>query len=228
MIRLFKIIWQQGGTGKFAIGQLLIIVALVGVNIWNRNTIANLRDWQEAVLVAVSTAADVRTKDGKPATLRAKDAVAQIRIFGQFRDDVLGANATARLRQAARVQAVEAEAKSRNQENVDAYEAKLAAARRVADQLRSDLMRASAATSAYPGGHRKADMSALSNARRAPDAPASPDGLPDPAKWQPAMNLYERLLATEQALQLEALINSVSALGAIDPNASQNERALPQ
>jgi hypothetical protein len=214
--------------GKFALGQLLVILALVGVHIWNRNTIANLRGWQEDVMVALSTAADARDKRGKPATLKPKYAVMQIRIFGEFRADVLAASAKARSAQSAQIKRIEAKVNADNQEKFNAYDAKIRDARSLADRLRADLMRAGTKPAANPIVGRAAGVPAIPDATRSPDAPASPDGLPDPDKWQPAMNLDERLLATEQALQLEALINSVRSLASIDPNESQNERALPQ
>lgn len=225
MINLFRRV-AATITGKFAIVQLLVIIALLSSNAWNRHKIHQLKRWQDGVISALSVAADVRDKSGAPALLDRAQAIRQITIFGQFRNDVIRANIEAKLREAATIARVRRAVESSNKETLDDYQSKLAAARAVADHLRACLMRNRASATADPGCPGQSKLPALPAATSRTDAPADPHRLPQPDR--PDFTLDARLLATEQALQLDALIKSVAALAAIDPNAAVEREANEQ
>ena len=88
------------------------------------------------------------------------------------------------------------------------YQARLAAARTRAERLRND-----AQPAAGPGGGGSAAVSGLPQATGLAAPPPGQDRLPD----------SERLIATEQAIQLDELIRWVRAQSAVDPNARTSE-----
>jgi len=89
-----------------------------------------------------------------------------------------------------------------NERTIDAYEARLGDARAVANRVRGE----AGATASHSGSGRAAPVSAAGPAARAADGPAAQDGL----------SLAERLIATEQAIQLDELIKWVRAQAAVD------------
>ena len=90
------------------------------------------------------------------------------------------------------------------------YETRLAAARDRAQRLRI----AAGAPAASPCGRGTPAMSSLPAGACGVAQTASQDRLPDP----------DALIATEQALQLDALIRWVRAQAAVDPNQSASQR----
>ena len=91
------------------------------------------------------------------------------------------------------------------------FEARIADARTRAGRLRGQ----SAVASADPGDRRAASM---------PGLPAAPGGA-DQAAAQDRLSLADRLTATEQAIELDELINWVKAQAAVDNNASAVARS---
>jgi hypothetical protein len=101
---------------------------------------------------------------------------------------------------------VAAEQRAINERTENAYEARLADARARADRLRIEPR--TAATD--PGSRGSAGMPGISAAAGQPSQAAGQGGLPD------------RLIATEQAIQLDELIKWVRQQHAIDPNHTPN------
>ena len=95
-----------------------------------------------------------------------------------------------------------------NERTTHDLEARLAAARLAADRLR----RNAGGAAADPGGRGAAHMPGLSAPARGASEAAGED------------RLSERLIATEQAIQLDELIRWVRAQSAIDPNAEAGTR----
>lgn len=98
------------------------------------------------------------------------------------------------------------------------YTARLADARARAERLRQELR----ARAAAGGSRRTVEVRGLSVARRGPAAAATDPRLPSPDRTD-AEQLERDLVATEQALQLDALIDWILKQSAIDPN----EQAQP-
>ena len=96
---------------------------------------------------------------------------------------------------------VEADQRAISERTLDDYEARLAAARARADRLRVQAP-AAAAHSGSRGGAAMSDLSAAA-------------GAPDPAPAQDRLPHSDALIATEQAIQLDALIKWVKAQGAV-------------
>jgi hypothetical protein len=102
---------------------------------------------------------------------------------------------------------VAAEQRSINERISDEYEARLAAARLSARSLRDE----AAAAAADPGAGGTASMPRLPAPAGGPAEGARQDRLPD----------SDALIATEQAIQLDALIRWVKAQAAVDPTGNQ-------
>jgi hypothetical protein len=94
-----------------------------------------------------------------------------------------------------------------NERTADDYETRLAAARAVAERMRLEL--AKAATN--PGG---------GGATGVPGLPAAPGGAAQAAGTN-GLSLAERLLATEQGIQLDELIKWIERQHAVDPNGKE-------
>lgn len=112
---------------------------------------------------------------------------------------------------------------AKQQEITDAvrndYTIRLADARARADRLRRELQARSAAGGASAGGA----VSGIPVATGGAPAAAADDGLPD-AALAAAERIERELVATEQALQLDALIDWVERQAAIDPNAGETRQ----
>ncbi|HEY4071384.1 MAG TPA: hypothetical protein VGM04_07505 [Sphingomicrobium sp.] len=128
----------------------------------------------------------------------------QAALAGTIANYRAAANA-ARAADQANLERVAAKQRSINERTSDDYETRLAAARTLAQRLRGQA--ATAATDSRAGG--ATPVSGLSAPAPGPAETAGKDGLPDP----------DRLLATEQAIQLDELIKWVQKQSAIDPNA---------
>ena len=103
---------------------------------------------------------------------------------------------------------VSAEQRSINERTSNDYEARLAVARSLAQRLREQ----AAAAAADPRAGRAAPMPGLSTAAGRTAEAAGQDRLPQP----------DRLTATEQAIQLDELIEWIKAQAAVDPNKKEN------
>lgn len=112
-----------------------------------------------------------------------------------------------------RLARVEAEQQEITDDTIRSFEARLADARAVASRLREQS--GNVPTGARPAGSTDSlEGAALSQAAGGPDETAALPRLPDPAD-----ELHWRLVATEQAIQLDELISWVEAQSTIDPNA---------
>lgn len=113
------------------------------------------------------------------------------------------AAAAARAADAANIQRVTTEQSAINQRSSDDFEARISDARARAGRLQQQ----AAAAEAHSGSGGAAPMSGLSAGAQATAGTAGQDRLP----------LADRLTATEQALQLDALIKWVNAQSSVDP-----------
>jgi hypothetical protein len=107
---------------------------------------------------------------------------------------------------------VAAEQRAINERTEHEYEARLAAARSLADRLRNQ----APAAASHPGRGGAAAVRPL---------PASPGGA-DQAARQNGLSYADRLIATEQAIQLDEVIKWVRAQAQVD-NGSSAERSRP-
>lgn len=207
-----------------ALCNIVVIVMLVGVNVWQRVTINALKAWQAAVIEAVSHASDQRDGKGQLRLVKSGEILAHINALGRFRTDTIAARAKARADDAQHVIATERQDAAITRKSADDYENRLAAARADADALRRRLnavrssaadrslgLRGAASTADGQRGGGPAPVSGLSAARPAPDATSATDGLPPSgdAFATASMSIDERQLATEQAIQLDELITSI-------------------
>ena len=110
----------------------------------------------------------------------------------------------ARLREEARLARVAAEQKEITDAVVLDYQQRLAAARAHAERLREELRAGAGAAGAASG-------------ERMPGAGDTAGGA-DEAPGDHRLSVEERLIATEQALQLDALIDWIERQKAVDPN----------
>jgi hypothetical protein len=99
---------------------------------------------------------------------------------------------------------VQSEQRLINERTSDDYETRLAAARAVADRLRGELAKAAS----NPGG---------GGATAVPGLPAAAGGAAQ-AAGEDGLSIDERLLATEQGIQLDELIKWIRRQAAVDPN----------
>jgi hypothetical protein len=112
----------------------------------------------------------------------------------------------ARIADQANAQRVAAEQQAISERTSNDYEARLAAARTLAQRLRD----AAAGAAADPGGRAAASVPGLSSAA----------GGPVEAARQDRLSLADRQLATEQAIQLDELIKWIRAQAKVDNNAA--------
>lgn len=184
---------------------LIIVLGLaLAVQTWRVST---LKAWQGRVVEATSSAADIRRKDGSPGRLATNAVVPQIRAFGQFVRDTKDARAKAKASDQANVIRVERTQTQVNEETSNDYQKKLADLRRRADALR--LRRP--ATAANPGGGGKPRVSGVPDAAGGPDGASGENGFPDGR-----LDAADALIASEQALRLQALQEWVRRQAAID------------
>lgn len=176
-----------GAVGLIAIGAFLWIA-----NGW-RTERNDLLAWQGNVVMATTEAIDIRDpKTGALLPTKPKDVAAHIRNLGIAIKDVRLKTAQAQAQDLADARAVERQNSLISQEISNDYQERLAAARATAERLRRDLD----AATAHQGRGGNAGVS------RPADAPSRPSG----AGAQDGFSLADRLIATEQAIQLDALI----------------------
>lgn len=208
-----------GEMGLVSAIALAVIVANVGVNIWQRWTINDLKDWRGGVLEELSQAVDQRGKSGDLLPVTAKDARAHIAALGRFRADTRNAQARARAEDSQHVLSVERQDAAITRKAGDDYDARIAQARADADALRTRLADADErlriaqrASGNGEGGSRAPPVPGLSVARPEADEAPGADRL-SPCACNPPitgpMTIAERQLATEQAIQLDELITTI-------------------
>ena len=129
------------------------------------------------------------------AELRQQQVLAEKAAHSATAANYRAAAAQAREADAANSARVRAEQARINERTAHDFESRIAAARAASDRLRSH----AAASGADPGAGGTADLPRLSASAGSPVETARHDGLPD----------TERLIATEQAIQLDELIKWV-------------------
>ncbi len=201
------------------IGRVIVAVLIVAnacFCLFQRETINDLRRWQASIVTATAQAVDQRDSKGALLPVRAKDVAAHIATLGRLKIDLAAAREKARADDAAHALASERQASSINRKGQDDYLDRVNQARATAAALRAadagGVQQAGGATSADPGGSRSAPVSGLSVARPAADEAAGANGLP--LTCEP-MTIDERLLATEQAIQLDELIGVIEGFARI-------------
>lgn len=216
MLSLFRKLFT-GEMGIVSALTLAVIVANVGLNIWQRWTINDLREWQSGVLEEVAQAVDQRGRNGALLSVSIKDARTHIAALGRFRTDTIAARSKARADDAEHTLTVERQDAAINRKAGDDYDARIAQARADADALRARLAVANQRLrdAARPSGDGErgggnAPVPGLSDARPAPDEAAGTDRLPEAvAAPMTSMSIDERELATRQAIQLDELITAI-------------------
>ena len=157
------------------------------------------------VLVKASEARHWRKQSGRYEQLYVAGQGAMAQTVANYR----AAAETARLADAANATRVAAAQRSISERTTNDFEARLADARARALRLQ---LEPRAAAAAYGSG-RTAAVPAAGAAPRAAGGAAAEIRLPDAAK---SLSLDERLVATEQAIQLDELIKWVKAQAAVD------------
>ncbi len=184
-----------------AVGVIAIAAFLWMVNGW-RTDRNELRAWQGTVVMATTEAVDVR--DGKSGALlpvKAKDVATHIANLGRAIKDVKAKTAQAQVDDLIHAREVEQNNTLISKEISRDYQADLAAARATADRLRGQLN--AAANDQGRRGTTGVSGSAAAIAR--PAGAAAQDGF----------SVADRLIATEQAIQLDALIRFYNRTAAI-------------
>jgi hypothetical protein len=176
-------------------------------------SLLRLLDWQGIAGIAVSLAlalllviqkAEIRhwkKQSGELEQLYSKERAAHAGTIANYR----AAADAARAADAANLERVSAEQRSINERTEHDFEARLAAARTLAQRLRGQ------AAAADPGARGAASVPGLPAPAGGPVASSGEDGLPD----------SDRLLATEQAIQLDELINWIREQAAVDSSAQK-------
>lgn len=214
-----------GEAGLVSSLVMIVIVANVGLNIWQRNTIADLKDWRAGVLEEIAQAVDQRNDKGQLLPVKAADARAHIASLGRFRTDVIAARLKAQADDSRAVLDAERENSTLTRKDADDYLSQIAAIRAEADRLRANLAAARAAggvrstdraAGTDSGGRGDAPVPGLSAARSGADAATEAAGLSPSGDACTPMSIDERQDATEQAHQLDRLISSIEKLKAAD------------
>lgn len=174
----------------FGLGLIALLGCIYTALSWRaeRN---ELREWRGQVVAATVDAAGLKDSKGRPAKLKPKDVPQQIRFLGEALSAVRLKTAQAQADDAAHARAVEQRQAKISQEASNDYQKQLTAVR--ADYAERVRKARAAATNQSRGGNPSVSSQPGSAGR--PDATASEDRLP------PA----DALIATEQALQLQAL-----------------------
>lgn len=172
--------------------------------------------WRGALAVfalALSASLSWQLNGSRLETARAEVALADERTAHRITvANVRLAAAQAKIDDAENAKRVIAEQSRITQEVSRDYQTRLAGVRARADALRLQLLRT---PSTDPDGAAEPRVPATGSTAGGPDGPAAQDRLPPPAGL---MDLEDRLTATEQAIQLEALQAWVRAQAAIDTN----------
>lgn len=219
----------SSAIGRMVGGQMIVIALLAGMNLWQRHRISGLDHWRDTMLVALGDAVDQRDASGNILPVRASDAATHIRALGRFRADVILAREKAALADASHALAVERSDNSTTRKAADDFDARIAQARARAAHFGGDSADPGAPRTgvvrrperAAPDDHGQGGspaMPGLSDAAGKPHATPGGDRLPEqpcPA-MTPAMTIGQRLLATEQAIQLDELINVIERFGEVE------------
>lgn len=215
-----------------ALGQILVVLAMAATIGWQQMTISQLRGWRGDVLDAVSHAVDQRDQKGRLLPIRSGQAVAHILSLGKFRADTLLAQAQAAADDATHSLSVERQDGAINRKSSHDFDQRIEAARARAAALdRQRTARLPARGTDYPDavglrtdgpaadggrGGSETDLPGLSVAGPEADAQARANGFPDAGCPSQPMTMGERLLATEQAIQLDELITAIEQFSEVE------------
>lgn len=161
-----------------------------------------------AVVIMLTQRISTRTKERDQAQ---HDRNAEQTAHTQTIANYIEAQAVATQKQADNIARVKAEQAIINKGVVNDYENDIAGLRLRADQLRQQLASAKAAGGVASGAAMPAALPATSQI----DGAASQEGLSDPAIAFLPMDIDDRLLASEQAAQLDALITLIEKQSAV-------------
>jgi hypothetical protein len=182
---------------------LLAVIAFLALAFSWRSERNHLLQWQGEVISATVDAANLKDRAGKPAKLAAKDVPAQIRYLGKALADVKQKTAEIQALDAQHARAVESRQTSISQESSHDYQAALARVR--ADY--AERLRRISASRADQGGGGKPSVPGVTAVASRPGAAAAEGGLPP----------EDALIATEQALQLQAILDWGKKVGIVRP-----------
>ncbi|QPL39369.1 hypothetical protein IT881_15120 [Erythrobacter sp. A30-3] len=180
-------------------------------------------DWRHAAIIMLAAIALVQTFHTVPSLQsRVADRTAERdderTAHQQTKADYREAQVEAERQETARLTRVRQE----QQEITDAVEAdyrrQLAGLHARAEQLRGQILRAGAGSA---GAGQSGAMPGFSDASSGPAEAAGNDGLPAAFDRSAAGQLERDIVATEQAIQLNSLIDWILKQGAIDPNAAE-------
>lgn len=166
-----------------------------------------------SLLIAPDLRADVTRADQRTAQAL-KDLSLERDAHRQTEVNYSTASAEAQRQAAANVARVEAEQAAITQEIVDDYQARLAAVRARFASAGLDRLRRDPASGSDLGGSGPAGLSGAGSSARGADAATAQAGLPA-ACAAPWLTPEDALIATEQALQLDALIGWVRQQSAV-------------
>lgn len=220
-----KLLGWLGGS-RLQIAILVLIVALCGVIYVQHTRLNGAKNWQETVLTSLSHALDQRDAKGALLPVQARDATKAILTLARFKTDVVTEQAKAQAADTSHALAVVRQDDSINRKADDDFSRKIARARADAAALRAALpvpslsLHQERATGADNRQGRSPNLPSLSVTSSSAAEAAGTDGLPaSPEGAAPAcdpLTLDERLLATEQALQLDALVIAIRALAEVE------------
>lgn len=179
---------------------ILAVLAFIATAFSWRNDRNNLRDWQNQVIAATVDAANLTDQKGRPAKLKPKDVPQQIRFLGEALDAVRTKTAQAKADDLANARVVETRQNRAGQETSNEYQAAIA---RVRADYAERLRNAQRQAGTNQGGGGTTYLPSPSTGSRRPDAAPSQEGLPS----------EDALIATEQAIQLEAIQNWARRVG---------------
>lgn len=181
----------------------LAILAFITLAFSWRSERDKLLQWQGQVVAATTDASGLKDGKGRPLTIKVKDVPEQIRFLGEALNAVRLKTAQARADDLANAHRVEAINEQKGDESVAQYKADLAAIRaRYADLMR-DRGSTSGANSSRSGGE---SMPCLATASGFSCNPAEEKGL---------LSADDALIATEQAYQLNAILNWGKKVGIV-------------
>lgn len=216
-------------SGYLLAGQAIAIFVLAFVISHQGNQISGLKDWRGDVLFAIGDALDNLDKKGAVIPTHKSQAVSSIAVLGRFKDDVEKKIIKAKADDLENVVRVQVEARQITQETLNEFEQKIRAANARADQLRNTLAdvggmhHEGSVTADNIGGGGGAHLpcvpsDSITAAQEARDNRFSID-----TRNAITLTIKEREIATEQAIQLDALITTIEKIQMIDLKGEQDE-----
>lgn len=207
------------------VAPILLALAL-GLNLWQHSTVSDLREWQQATLRSLAQAVDQHDARGALKPVRASDAQGHIAALGRLKADYGATREKARADDAEHVLMAERQTADINRKGQNDYLDRIGRIRADAASLLASAAggpaagglrtgRGTAAGGGRDGG--TAAVPVLSDAGPGADEASGPDGFSASVACG-SMTIAERLLASEQAIQLDQLISGIEAFAAADRN----------